>query len=144
MVKLYELRIGNFLEVETAPTHLKVVKRVREIKEKNVRMDDVWYHLDQLFPILLTEEILKRCGFTRLKWITETNVFEHGDINCKLDDEGAHVFGPDLNNLKPIKYLHELQNLYFDLSETELETDFGLSAEETKSRGGYVILSSNT
>ena len=124
MLKLYELRIGNFVETELPSTRQKRIKKVSEIKQKHVLLDRAWYHLDKLIPIPITEKILLKCGFEKFKWITETNVFKHGDLNCTLDENGLQVFGAAFNNLKPVKYLHELQNLYYDLMENELEIDF--------------------
>jgi len=149
MVKLYELRINNFFEIELAPTMKREARRVREIRQKHVLLDEAWYHLEKLIPISVTEELLLKCGFTKLKWITESNVFEHGDINCRLDENGLQVFGPDFNNLKPLKYLHELQNLYFDLTEKELQVRLNENEEPAgeeyslENEKNYVLLSSN-
>lgn len=149
MVKLYELRIGNFFEIELPPTGKKEKKRIKEIKQKEVLLGNTWYHLENLISIPITEAILLKCGFTKFEWVTEANVFEHGDINCLLDMNGLQVFGADFNNLKPLRYLHELQNLYYDLMEHELEVDFDEKHYEQKANAyrketNYVMLSSNT
>lgn len=149
MVKLYELRINNFFEIELPPTMKREARRVREIKQKHVLLDEAWHHLEKLIPIPVTEELLLKCGFTKLKWITESNVFEHGDINCRLDENGLQVFGADFNNLKPLKYLHELQNLYFDLTERELQVHLNANKKPPREEHAltgeknYVMLSSN-
>jgi len=148
MVKLYELRIGNFFHVELPPTQKKNIKQVREIRQKHVLLDGVWFHLDELIPIPLTEEILLKCGFTKFEWIRESNVFQGTYFNCKVDENGVQAFGADLNNLKPVKYLHEFQNLFFQLTDTELEVHFTESdlAEdeiELSAKPQFVVLSSN-
>lgn len=64
-------------------------------------------------PIELTEEILLKCGFV--------------DYDCWLQKEGIQLF--NIRNLyyrgnfpikADIKYLHQLQNLYFALTNEEL------------------------
>ena len=149
MVKLYELRIDNFFEIELPPTGKKEKKRIKEIRQKEALLGDTWYYLEKLVPIPITEDILLKCGFTKFEWVTEANVFEHGDINCLLEENGLQVFGVDFNNLKPLKYLHELQNLYYDLMEQELEVDFEENHHELKEKvyrkeRNYVLLNSNT
>ena len=149
MVNLYELRIGNFLEVELPPTGKRKTKRVSEIRQKQVLLEGTWYHLDRLIPIPITEEILLECGFTKFLWITEANVFTRDNFNCRLDENGLQVFGNDYSNMKPVKYLHELQNLYFDLKEKELEIHFTEVDQPKKEKSwrsakSFVLLSSNT
>src|SRR6478672_12563753 len=124
MVNLYELRIGNFFESELQPPGKRKIKKISEIRQKRVLLEDTWYHLNKLMPISVTEKILLECGFKKFEWITEANVFTRDHFNCILDENGVQVFSSDYNNLKPVKYLHELQNLCFDLKEKELEVHF--------------------
>lgn len=88
-------------------------------------------------PIQLTPEILENCGFDLIVWngavkqyfihITKGSVLsfvfgEYIDYPNRLDkvtistapDVSGSVFGP-------VKYLHQLQNLYFALTGTELD-----------------------
>jgi hypothetical protein len=148
MVKLYELRIGNFFYVPLPSTQRKTIKQAKEIRQKHVLLDGVWYHLNELIPIPLTEEILLKCGFTRFEWIKESNVFQGTYFNCKVDENGVQPFGVDLNNVKPVKYLHEFQNLFSQLTETELEVhfiqaDFAEKEAEVITKPDFVVLSSN-
>jgi hypothetical protein len=124
MLKLYELRIGNFFQIELMPTHRKRIKKISEIKQKHILLDGSWYYLDKLIPIPLTEEVLLKCGFEKFIWVTESNVYKLDDFNCRLDEDGVQVFGANFNNMKPLKYLHELQNLYFDFTGRELMVEF--------------------
>jgi hypothetical protein len=98
--------------------------------------------------VKVTEEILLKCGFEKFKWITETNVFTKDDFNCVLDENGVQVFNANFNNLKPLKYLHELQNLYADLTEKELAIEFNepvipKKEKRLKSERTFAVLSSN-
>ena len=149
MLKLYELRIGNFFEIKLPPTHLKRIIQVSQITQNHVLLDGTWHHLDKLMPIPITEQILLQCGFEKFRWITESCVYKKDDFNCRLDENGLQVFGADFNNLKPLKYLHELQNLYSDLTENELQVHFDeikIVAPEKNGRKEkrYTLLSSNT
>jgi hypothetical protein len=149
MVNLYELRIGNFFEIELEPAGKRKIKKVSEIRQKQVLLEETWYPLIRLITIPITEEILVACGFAKFKWITESNVFTRDNFNCILDENGLQVFGSDYNNLKPVKYLHELQNLYFDLKQKELEVHFA-EVDQPQKKGSFrreksfALLSSNT
>lgn len=148
MLKLYELRIGNFFEIKLPPTHQKRMIRISQITHDHVLLDGTWHHLNELIPIPIKDDILLKCGFEKFKWITESNVYKLDDFNCVLDENGLQVFGADFNNLKPLKYLHELQNLYFDLTEKELNPDFiEIKIIQTEKPGKgkkFVLLNSNT
>ncbi|HXL57133.1 MAG TPA: hypothetical protein VN958_12790 [Chitinophagaceae bacterium] len=149
MLNLYELRIGNFFEIEFLSTGKKKTKKVSEIRQKQVLLEGTWYPLDKLISIPITEEMLLQSGFTKLLWITEANVFKCDYFKCRLDENVLQVFGNDFNNLKPVRYLHELQNLYFDLTEKELEIHFAEVDQPRKVKffrkeKNFVLLSSNT
>jgi hypothetical protein len=149
MVKLYELRIGNFFELKLAPTHARRTIKVSQITQDHVLLEGNWHHIDKLIPIPITEEILLKCGFEKFRWITEASVYKSGDFNCVLDENGLQVFGADFNNLKPLRYLHELQNLYSDLTEKELKVEFDEvttweSERQVKKEKKYSLLRSNT
>lgn len=67
-------------------------------------------------PIKLTEEILLKCGFKR----SITGNFEITDFVFSLCNNT--ICSIVSSNFKPtIKYLHQLQNLYFALTNEELE-----------------------
>jgi hypothetical protein len=70
--------------------------------------------LDKIEPIPLTEELLLKCGFEKRVWGNVTY------YNPNLDlDRDFRVRGIDWN--VQIKYLHQLQNLFFALTGEELE-----------------------
>jgi hypothetical protein len=148
MVKLYELRIGDFFEIDLQSPGKRKIKKVEEIGQKQVLLEDAWCHLNKLIPIPITEEILLECGFKKFQWITEANVFTQDNFNCILDENGVQVFSSDYNNLKPVKHLHELQNLYFELKEKELEVHFAEVDQPQKEKSfrkekAFALLSSN-
>lgn len=73
-------------------------------------------------PIPLTHEILENCGFNRLTEKSyngyKASIYSRSDIAIYFDD-GILTWGLFL----PLKiyYLHQLQNLYFALTGTELD-----------------------
>ena len=78
---------------------------------------------DDIKPIPLTEEILLKCGFKKYSdafyydnWCILPLVISLRDKRTVLGDRDEI----EINN---IKYLHQLQNLYFALTQEELEID---------------------
>ena len=114
-MKTTELRIGNLISWISSENIEKVMKidlkYVNEVSEKD------------LSPIPLTEEWLLKFGFEnqqieldypdKLLIISAT---VGGKYYFYLDDADGSTFG-----LNYIQYVHQLQNLYFILTGTELE-----------------------
>jgi hypothetical protein len=124
-MKLPSLRIGNFFKVQSFyEDDLHRTRRVTEISRNQVQVDGKWVKPDHLIPISITKQILLHSGFTQFSWITDSSVFECDHFKCMLNDDGVSLFCDNLKNLRPVKHLHELQNLYFDLTGEELQTNF--------------------
>lgn len=107
-MNIKELRIGNFVNLNGKPTEFEI-------------MD---FNLDPSFisPIKITEEWLFRFGFKEI--LLEDGVYGHniGDfvyidgIQIRdIDNEG--IFLSDY----VLKYVHQLQNMYFALTNEELK-----------------------
>jgi len=106
-----ELRIGNWLNIANTETDTTVtastfsIGPLINVNYKPIELDDFW---------------LKRFGFWK---DIDSGTFKVNNCTLQLDnyqDEGfmAIIFGEDL---KLIKYVHQLQNLYFCLTNKELE-----------------------
>ena len=80
------------------------------IKVKEPNLDHKNFHFK---PIELSEEILLKCGFYQ-----NEDLFYIGEIGLYLDD---NVWWNDELINGRMFYLHQLQNLYFALTQTELE-----------------------
>lgn len=127
-MKATELRIGNFVDRENSGHLLEITK-------------EHLYYWDKfkcvLFPMRLTEEWLLKFGFEKHKngytWFLEKDC--NGDLRTSedhdedmldsfsIDMEDVNVFYfngiskmPDIQ----IRFVHQLQNLYFALTEEEL------------------------
>lgn len=143
MIKSNELRIGNWINFSY--THKKVITRPcsvaildRDFLLVNDKGDylSLYYETDSIQPIPLSGELLVKCGFEKRKlkewdefilpigddlWVIQISIANDDKIiysvlmaNGGYDDAGEK----DLSAL--CKYLHQLQNLYFALTNTEL------------------------
>ena len=116
-----ELRIGNLVEYfgirELIAIKNHKIKLINESEKGNFIIE--WCPIDSssLKPIPLTEEILLKLGYNK-----EGSFYRIK--NSRLADALIHNDGIDINvhgvHLTHIKYLHELQNLYFALTKKEL------------------------
>ena len=75
-----------------------------------------------LDPIILTPQILQKCGFRnfiRDEWIISHSA---GHADFELTAQGLRLRQPTPSRM-PIKYLHQLQNLFFALTGEEIEVN---------------------
>jgi hypothetical protein len=78
--------------------------------------------IDEIYPIALTPEILKQCGFrnfVREEWIISIGN-SHIDFVYTDNILRLRCPAPSLSN---IKHLHQLQNLLFAITSQELEIE---------------------
>ena len=123
-MKANELRIGNYYQYAgnsgIVTTSLKGIK----INEFGFYSDLDGTNLEICKPIPLTEEILLKCGLKRTLYDSS---YELKDFSIFLDKrirENIYIQCEKrnwnvLNGLR-IDYLHQLQNLYFALTNEEL------------------------
>jgi hypothetical protein len=123
-MKATELRIGNLVYyngilTKITPTEITFQEYWQRNKGKNSLKPE-----ESIQPIPLTEEILFRCGF---EWCAEAfgyfdklhaaYIWDNGDIEIHpfcTNDQDCWV---------KIKYVHQLQNLYFALTGEELNIE---------------------
>lgn len=120
MIHEKELRIGNW--VNFIPDNGDFI--VSSIDASN-RLSKTINGLcpDDIKPIPLTDKILLKCGFEInkthcTKWINDINTF----IISERKNKTWFLCDTDVNT--SFKYLHQLQNLYFALTQKELEIKF--------------------
>jgi hypothetical protein len=125
-MKAKDLRLGNILEFEGRAC------KVLEIDSQGVVVlfddgEEVWIDLFQFNSILLTEEWLLKVGFERFPKsfsVLNKKVNEHTAIIGDLKGfEMTSIIRGSVNlvPLPKIEYVHQLQNLYFALTGSELE-----------------------
>jgi hypothetical protein len=85
---------------------------------------DIWMPIDMIKPIPLTPEILEKCGI-ELKDGNYKIDLSIGDLYFNENDgiSFAVTVGYEYSEtqMEHIKYLHQLQNLYFSLEGEELK-----------------------
>lgn len=113
-MNLQELRRGNYLYIGGLERYVKVTALfLSHFKCTDENGIDFNNHQNNIRPIKLTEEILLKCGFEKgLKY------FSYKDFD--IDLKGWFGFNNMVANAN-IKHLHQLQNLYFALTNEELE-----------------------
>ena len=139
MIQAHELMINNWVYHKSFPNELYKVRSVSADRIHPIELiehctDNTIYavqcELDDLLPIPLTPEILFACGFT-----TDENKVEYGiglpigeGADLFIEDEehpsmscGIKSFPKNFNYFKDIKYLHQLQNLYHALTQSEIK-----------------------
>lgn len=108
-MKNTELRIGNIFLEKFSQTEIKVLELLsneRIVFEGDFKND--W----QAEPIPLTKELLLKFdwnGYMPLHFNSNFEIDEQGRLYCNSDYKGVNV-----------RYVHELQNLYFALTGAEL------------------------
>jgi len=116
-----ELRIGNYLQTKTGD-----LTCVTDIEAVNAfdGMYIFWcygYSESQIEPIELTEDWLLRLGFKKTPtkyYIGELNELHNRLLDLVLCTDKNVISYQDY--LHPILYVHQLQNLYFALTNNEL------------------------
>jgi len=113
MIQANELRIGNW--VHTGEFHIEKFQGYHKIKSK-------WFDYAHMFePIPLTEEILLKCGFEKFAqtWYRhKLSGFEFALSGLIATNSYFECFPVDCCN-----HLHQLQNLYFALTNEELNIE---------------------
>lgn len=116
MIDAKELRLGNWLINEHG--------REYQVDGHEIYQFDTMPEYRELWHgIPLTPEVLEACGFVSKKRWYYKEKFCLGYLTTDLHFQAEWKFGgvEGTWNLLDIKYLHQLQNLYFDLCGQELE-----------------------
>lgn len=110
-MKANELRIGNLVKIGGEISQLELCDFVDIYEHKTI-----W----QYEPIELTEEWLLRFGFVANNYNYEFELHPL-TLDCEYTDKGEWITLYENTVLQSeIKYVHQLQNLYFALTGEEL------------------------
>jgi hypothetical protein len=135
MIAANELRIGNWVQ-HVAPTFYWTYRTKGKDVDKPFCFqweEEDWYAVGEckmyygaLQPIPLTPEILEKAGFAfrpdtvPQRW-NKPMIGFHSTFYLYVGKEGVLSFSPaEWNWTQEIKYVHQLQNLYFALTQEEL------------------------
>lgn len=133
MISANELRISNWVKHSGAWS----VRNDKGLDNIVFQWSDIdFYHIHEctlsyefIEPIPLDEDILLKCGFRRhdsILWAIDNDGFisiqERGTwVNGKPDGEISYVlYKGAAGAICDLKYLHHLQNIYFDICGKEL------------------------
>ncbi len=129
-MKTKDLRIGNLVYVKYTDSNFiekQGITRVIGLSEEG-NLGDGWkielealeedFENVEAYPIELTEEILLKCGFEFSHITGDERVFSNKKINLLINAYDNNIIK---FNVFIIKHLHQLQNLYFALTQIELE-----------------------
>ncbi len=105
-MKATELRIGNFIQY--------LMGDIITLELDGI--DHIFKNIDKYKPIPLTEEWLEKLGIR--KAFNDYDQIDFCGYYCDKLPQGGFIFKATET---PIKYVHQLQNLYFALTEEELE-----------------------
>ena len=112
-----ELRIGNWIRHKYHILLVETIDANDEIYACNIKRNvHVYKDIEDFEPIPLTEEWLIKFGFRVMdSWL----LYYKGSFEIEPLREGF-LFSQYENDLLNIKYVHQLQNLYFTLTGEEL------------------------
>lgn len=115
MMDIKELRVGNWA-IDNEGRKTRVNNRINDLLAQNLN------------PILIDKDIydklmLNSCFNIELDKDLNTNKFLELDISFNGDLLLLSVAGKNTIGFFRIKYLHQLQNLFYDLTEKELEIE---------------------
>lgn len=118
-----ELRIGNLVEDEYKRVQTIAGIEIDPFSEYSIDfVGESWAHISKVFPIPLTEEWLIKFGFEISRTgFARKNDFQIGNITIEENYQYEYANG-SIGKwiLKDVKYVHQLQNLYFALTGEEL------------------------
>jgi len=121
-MKAAELRIGNYVNAEHKMYGEKYIV-VESVGFDSINISFRRYLIENIEPIPLTEEWLLRFGFEELKnkFYTKGRMSYHAKYGWKILEKWVSGW----LGVQEIKYVHQLQNLYFALSGEELTLNNG-------------------
>ena len=125
MISCYELRIGNYVLVNENLQMISAINRTTastlEVEKINKQVVSE-YDLDNIEPVLLTDDIIKQCGFVFHDYFKFWQLITKGirsEMNLSPDYEVIDFMRKPI--LKKLTSLHQLQNIYFLLKGRELQ-----------------------
>ena len=120
VLKEYDLRIGNFIKViSTTKTFDSFITQAKGYDI--VRIEEKSFNHWNYEPVILDEEWLLNFGFSEIGGCNEKD-FTNGDYNIFINSIGEinFLFFREGDWYQKLNYVHQLQNLYFALTGSEL------------------------
>lgn len=129
MINSIQLRLGNRVKYADHKVWRKSVIGTEAVVDLDIFIE-ACKHPDRFDPILLTPDVLETCRF-------EKECLKIGDqeLQIKINENKYVLFGSESCTsgqcfIGNIKHLHQLQNLYFDLTGEELTIKPPVNAQQ--------------
>lgn len=136
MVNIKELRIGNIIAGKYHSIIQSISSIVKDISYSGEYCICLYngdkYGIDYIEPIQLTEELLVKCGMNECDDACFVRyAYRNGKFKMNIMICGLKKYILSINDIEnrcqicnvEVKYLHQLQNIYFDLTGKELEVN---------------------
>ena len=120
VLKESDLRIGNFIKViSSTKTFDPFITQAKGCDI--VRIEEKSFNYWNYEPVVLNEDWLLKFGFKKTIGTSECN-FTNGSYNIFINSLGEvnFYFFKESDWYQKLNYVHELQNLYFSLTGSEL------------------------
>lgn len=117
-----ELRRGNYVsrkDIGNGSERIEIVLEIYKTKLLTSGAVSVIVNQNEIEPIPLTEEWLLKLGFENLNYGWYLNKIKLFDYSYKKGSINLKINSFDVPSTQ-IKYVHQLQNLHFALTEEEL------------------------
>lgn len=115
MIQATSLRIGNWIDIDGKRQRVLVISNELISGDKAALCEP-----DEVHPIPLTPEILEKAGFGHSD--VGGNFYTLNSVVIGMLKDGDFYYSYE-DQTRWIKYVHELQNLYFALTGTELKIE---------------------
>lgn len=132
MISCYELRLGNRILVDGNIQQVSMItaKTVFTVDtEQSIEQAASEYSLENVEPVLLTNEVLKQCGFLYHDYFKFWQLITTGirsEMDISPDFEVIDFMRKPI--IKKLVSLHQLQNVYFMLKGRELKLNKNIMA----------------
>lgn len=129
MIKFNEIKVGDYLmgEFEGKMWNGEVMRLNGDEKQVCLETDvqDFWFETDDLYPIPLSDEALRNLNFVREDMPDGSVKYKKGTFRMlipKPDDfSRMDIWYRDDKRINPqIKYVHQLQNQYLQMTKVHL------------------------
>lgn len=126
MILSQELRIGNFVIANESVQQISMINHTTSMAALNLPVDmqsSVQCSLDTIQPVVLTDEVLEKCGFRFHSYFKFWQLIDSTDgIRSEMDVDSDYAIIDFMRKplAKKLSALHQLQNIYFILKGKEL------------------------
>jgi hypothetical protein len=120
-MKANEMRIGNLVKLLEG-----TVFTISSIEQKGFTVQNkeetTWIEAEEFEPIPLTEELLLKFGFKKtMQWTFSKELVSNLNLVYYLGEKGWSIGYKNYSDFSNLKYVHQLQNLWFSLTGKELQ-----------------------